>query len=558
MAIRIRPPQPPYSVIQPPSSVIQPTSSIPTPSREVTSATITGATGSSVANTTPLPTPSLPPVVVTTANSQVSFTPSLVIAISGGSVGVLAVVVGVVLTIVIVQRRNRRTDKVDGTGTGGGITRVTSMNMERRLQENCQIQALPMNGVTYDYPTPQVHPYHVLEAPSTELNSLGNYTTMQPAGSVREGAITPMGHSSHTIRSIYDDDVTSGEHRDPEYDAPNLPPRPIHDTPFYHVLEAPGQINGQPVAQVGYDDPVELLHERQGSKEEIVNPIYNEIKPRPLPNPQMFDPASTHPYHVLENPAQQQTGENSEAETVEEHGLYVPTAEERRRILNNPSKTTSDLQNWIKKNRAESTKKRKFFESTSTYWKPPSDADSLYNTFAQRKYREILSDQIQIVKYIGSGQFGTVNLAVWKQQYVEPMEVAVKVCRAGKNEAIKTKFLKEAAIMGQFRHPNVVKLYGVVTMSELPMIVLELMKNGDLLDYMNKNFEPGRLPPPSPTRLHSFSLQVACGMEYLSSKSFVHRDLAARNIFLNELHQCKVSYIPLFRNTECSIGPLTL
>ena len=58
----------------------------------------------------------------------------------------------------------------------------------------------------------------------------------------------------------------------------------------------------------------------------------------------MFDPASTHPYHVLENPAQvlmlnliachdqvnlslqQQTGENSEAETVEEHGLYVPTA----------------------------------------------------------------------------------------------------------------------------------------------------------------------------------------------------------------------------------------
>ena len=48
--------------------------------------------------------------------------------------------------------------------------------------------------------------------------------------------------------------------------------------------------------------------------------------------------------------------------------------------------------------------------------------------------------------------------------------MAVKVCRAGKNDAIKTKFLKEAAIMGQFRHPNVVKLYGVVTMSELVRI----------------------------------------------------------------------------------------
>lgn len=72
----------------------------------------------------------------------------------------------------------------------------------------------------------------------------------------------------------------------------------------------------------------------------------------------------------------------------------------------------------------------------------------------------------RIVKYIGSGQFGTVNLAMWTQQYIDPMEVAVKVCRAGMSGALKTKFLMEAAIMGQFRHANVVKLYGVVTMSE--------------------------------------------------------------------------------------------
>ena len=78
-----------------------------------------------------------------------------------------------------------------------------------------------------------------------------------------------------------------------------------------------------------------------------------------------------------------------------------------------------------------------------------------------------MSHLVRIVKFIGSGQFGTVNLAVWTQQFLEPMDVAVKVCRAGKNEAIKAKFLKEAAIMGQFKHPNVVKLYGVVTMSEL-------------------------------------------------------------------------------------------
>ena len=34
------------------------------------------------------------------------------------------------------------------------------------------------------------------------------------------------------------------------------------------------------------------------------------------------------------------------------------------------------------------------------------------------------------------------------------------------SETDKVKFLQEAAIMGQFLHPNVVKLYGVVTVGE--------------------------------------------------------------------------------------------
>ena len=45
------------------------------------------------------------------------------------------------------------------------------------------------------------------------------------------------------------------------------------------------------------------------------------------------------------------------------------------------------------------------------------------------------------------------------------MEVAIKTNQS-KDETDKVKFLQEAAIMGQFRHPNVVKLYGVVTVGE--------------------------------------------------------------------------------------------
>ena len=46
------------------------------------------------------------------------------------------------------------------------------------------------------------------------------------------------------------------------------------------------------------------------------------------------------------------------------------------------------------------------------------------------------------------------------------LEVAVKQLQPGASEEDKVKFLQEAAINGQFRHPNVVMLMGVVTVGE--------------------------------------------------------------------------------------------
>ena len=42
----------------------------------------------------------------------------------------------------------------------------------------------------------------------------------------------------------------------------------------------------------------------------------------------------------------------------------------------------------------------------------------------------------------------------------------MKTLKPNTTEEDRVKFLQEAAIMGQFNHPNVVKLYGVVTVGE--------------------------------------------------------------------------------------------
>ena len=62
---------------------------------------------------------------------------------------------------------------------------------------------------------------------------------------------------------------------------------------------------------------------------------------------------------------------------------------------------------------------------------------------------------------LGSGQFGTVNKGVWHSPS-GTLEVAIKMLKLSAAEEDRIKFLQEGTIMGQFKHPNVVKLHGMV------------------------------------------------------------------------------------------------
>ena len=63
------------------------------------------------------------------------------------------------------------------------------------------------------------------------------------------------------------------------------------------------------------------------------------------------------------------------------------------------------------------------------------------------------------VAHLGSGEFGTVDRGQWTSER-GVMEVAVKTLTDSANTV---KFLQEAAIMAQFKHPNIIALRGVVS-----------------------------------------------------------------------------------------------
>ena len=82
-----------------------------------------------------------------------------------------------------------------------------------------------------------------------------------------------------------------------------------------------------------------------------------------------------------------------------------------------------------------------------------------------------LFDRIQ--EKIGAGHFGSVSKGLWLLRREsgevvegEGVQVAVKVVKTEAEEVQRVKLLQEAAIMGQFAHPNVVRLNGVVTVGD--------------------------------------------------------------------------------------------
>ena len=69
-----------------------------------------------------------------------------------------------------------------------------------------------------------------------------------------------------------------------------------------------------------------------------------------------------------------------------------------------------------------------------------------------------------MVKNIAPGQFGKVAKGKWT--FKKEIDVAIKTLKSSATEEDEVKLLQEAAINGQFHHPNIVTLLGVVTIGK--------------------------------------------------------------------------------------------
>uniref|UniRef100_A0A8C2EMJ7 receptor protein-tyrosine kinase n=1 Tax=Cyprinus carpio TaxID=7962 RepID=A0A8C2EMJ7_CYPCA len=159
--------------------------------------------------------------------------------------------------------------------------------------------------------------------------------------------------------------------------------------------------------------------------------------------------------------------------------------------------------------------------------------------------KEIEVTCVKIEQVIGAGEFGEVCSGNLRLPGKREILVAIKTLKSGYTEKQRRDFLSEASIMGQFDHPNIIHLEGVVTKSTPVMIITEFMENGSLDSFLRQN--DGQF---TVIQLVGMLRGIAAGMKYLCDMNYVHRDLAARNILVNSNLVCKVSDFGLSRFLE--------
>jgi len=130
-----------------------------------------------------------------------------------------------------------------------------------------------------------------------------------------------------------------------------------------------------------------------------------------------------------------------------------------------------------------------------------------------------------LIKKINSGGMATVYLAT---QHSVGRTVALKIMKPSldKDPEFHQRFQREATIIGQLSHPNIIPIYDIGRHEGFNYISMEFLSKGALDEKILQGI--------STEHALEITLGIAAALEHAHSKGYVHRDIKPENILFRE------------------------
>ncbi|XP_045534413.1 mucin-5AC [Papilio machaon] len=167
---------------------------------------------------------------------------------------------------------------------------------------------------------------------------------------------------------------------------------------------------------------------------------------------------------------------------------------------------------------------------------PTNIMDGIENTGDVRlhDHRLRLKQRFDIVRKLGQGTYGKVQLGINKKTGQEVAIKTIKKCKI-ESEADLVRIRREVQIMSSVRHPNIVHIYEVFENSEKMILVMEYCSGGELYDYLSQKKV---LEEEEARRLFR---QIATAVYYCHIHKICHRDLKLENVLLDDTGSAKIA-----------------
>ncbi|XP_071444061.1 uncharacterized protein Nuak [Hetaerina americana] len=149
-------------------------------------------------------------------------------------------------------------------------------------------------------------------------------------------------------------------------------------------------------------------------------------------------------------------------------------------------------------------------------------------------HRKKLKQRFDIVKKLGQGTYGKVQLGINKET---GQEVAIKTIKKAKieTEADLIRIRREIQIMSSVQHPNIIHIYEVFENREKMVLVMEYAAGGELYDYLSERKVLAE------TEARRIFRQISTAVYYCHKHKICHRDLKLENILLDENGNAKIA-----------------
>lgn len=140
---------------------------------------------------------------------------------------------------------------------------------------------------------------------------------------------------------------------------------------------------------------------------------------------------------------------------------------------------------------------------------------------------------------LGEGAYAEVYKGISR---INGQLVALKVIRTSQQEGVPFTAMREASLLKELKHNNVVLLHDIVQTSDSLTFVFEYVQT-DLSQYMQQH--PGGL---SSHNVRLFQFQLLRGLSYIHRRRVLHRDLKPQNLLISYLGELKLADFGLARS----------